>query len=134
MRLFHFAEGGVSVSGATHSRKMCQATGFGRENSLRGGRDEFAAPRGLVELLWRQTPAPGTKPIWRNDGEEIPRLASLLSAAEGPPMAVFDHWHPVLFSNELRKKPVGVRLCGKELVLFRGAGGEAAALDDICPH
>lgn len=49
-------------------------------------------------------------------------------------MAALDHWHPVLLSTTLRNKPVAVRLCGQELVLFRPGPGEAAALDDCCPH
>jgi phenylpropionate dioxygenase-like ring-hydroxylating dioxygenase large terminal subunit len=49
-------------------------------------------------------------------------------------MSVFDHWHPVLCSRKLGKRPVGVRLHGRELVLFRGEGGEIGALEDRCPH
>jgi phenylpropionate dioxygenase-like ring-hydroxylating dioxygenase large terminal subunit len=29
---------------------------------------------------------------------------------------------------------VGVRLCGKDFVLFRGEGGKVGALEDCCPH
>jgi vanillate O-demethylase monooxygenase subunit len=39
-----------------------------------------------------------------------------------------------LSSGELRRGPVSVSLCGRRLVLFRAAGGEAAALEDVCPH
>src|SRR5690348_11691014 len=49
-------------------------------------------------------------------------------------MAMLDHWHPVLFSHQLKEKPVGVRLCGREIVLFRGARGRITALADLCPH
>src|SRR5262245_48136660 len=49
-------------------------------------------------------------------------------------MAMLDHWHPVLLSKQLKKKPVGVRLCGREIVLFRGPEGQPAALNDVCPH
>jgi vanillate O-demethylase monooxygenase subunit len=49
-------------------------------------------------------------------------------------MGVFDHWHPVLPSTKLRKRPVGVRLAGRHLVLFRGTDARPAALDDVCPH
>ena len=48
-------------------------------------------------------------------------------------MAELDHWHPVLRSEELRKKPVGVRVAGRELVVFR-AGAGLGALPDRCPH
>jgi phenylpropionate dioxygenase-like ring-hydroxylating dioxygenase large terminal subunit len=49
-------------------------------------------------------------------------------------MAVLDHWHPVLLSRELRANPVSIRLAGQDMVLFRTAGGQVAALEDYCPH
>jgi vanillate O-demethylase monooxygenase subunit len=48
-------------------------------------------------------------------------------------MAALDHWHPVLLSRELGKKPAAVRLCGRELVVFRTETG-VGALTDVCPH
>jgi vanillate O-demethylase monooxygenase subunit len=49
-------------------------------------------------------------------------------------MAEIDHWHPVCLSQQLKDKPVGVVLAGQEIVLFRGAGGQIGALQDLCPH
>jgi phenylpropionate dioxygenase-like ring-hydroxylating dioxygenase large terminal subunit len=49
-------------------------------------------------------------------------------------MAMIDHWHPVLKSNELRKKPVGIQLGGHNIVLYRTRGGTLAALADECSH
>jgi nitrite reductase/ring-hydroxylating ferredoxin subunit len=49
-------------------------------------------------------------------------------------MASLDHWHPVLLGRELRNKPVGVHLAGKDMVLFRGGEGCIGALEDECPH
>jgi phenylpropionate dioxygenase-like ring-hydroxylating dioxygenase large terminal subunit len=49
-------------------------------------------------------------------------------------MASLDHWHPVLLSKQLKHKPVGVRVCGKELVLFRPGPGQVGALNDCCVH
>jgi phenylpropionate dioxygenase-like ring-hydroxylating dioxygenase large terminal subunit len=49
-------------------------------------------------------------------------------------MGMLDHWHPVHPSRGLRKKPVGVKLAGRPLCLFRTAAGRAAAVDDVCPH
>jgi phenylpropionate dioxygenase-like ring-hydroxylating dioxygenase large terminal subunit len=49
-------------------------------------------------------------------------------------MAVLDHWHPVLAAYRLRREPVGVRLAGKRIALFRGEDGKVGALEDICPH
>jgi vanillate O-demethylase monooxygenase subunit len=48
-------------------------------------------------------------------------------------MSELDHWHPVLKSGELRGRPVGVRVAGRELVVFR-AGRGIGALADRCPH
>jgi nitrite reductase/ring-hydroxylating ferredoxin subunit len=49
-------------------------------------------------------------------------------------MAAIDHWHPVLLESQLGKEPVGIRLCGRSIVLFRGGSGQIGALEDICPH
>lgn len=49
-------------------------------------------------------------------------------------MAIRDHWHPVRKSDEVGDDPVGVRVCGEELVLFRNDDGRIAALEDVCPH
>jgi len=49
-------------------------------------------------------------------------------------MAVLDHWHPVLLSRDLRRKPVGIRLAGRDLALFRTKSGKIGALEDYCPH
>ena len=48
-------------------------------------------------------------------------------------------WHPVVASNEVRDKPVGVSLLGEALVLWREPGHEGApggvhAWSDRCPH
>ncbi|WP_225411584.1 Rieske 2Fe-2S domain-containing protein [Stigmatella hybrida] len=45
-----------------------------------------------------------------------------------------DHWHPVLDSQVLKDKPVGVKVWNSEIVLFRTAGGKVSALEDRCPH
>src|SRR5580704_12176662 len=49
-------------------------------------------------------------------------------------MGMLDHWHPMLASKKLRRKPVAVRLAGKEIALFRTRSGAVGALDDVCPH
>jgi hypothetical protein len=49
-------------------------------------------------------------------------------------MVMIDHWHPVLKSNELRNKPVGIQLDGHGVVLYRTRPGTLAALADECPH
>jgi len=49
-------------------------------------------------------------------------------------MAATDHWHPLLCSTRLRNNPVGVRLHGKDIALFRTGRGQIGALEDCCPH
>jgi phenylpropionate dioxygenase-like ring-hydroxylating dioxygenase large terminal subunit len=49
-------------------------------------------------------------------------------------MGVFDHWHPILPANQLRRRPVAVRLHGTDVVLFRTSSGQVGALADQCPH
>jgi phenylpropionate dioxygenase-like ring-hydroxylating dioxygenase large terminal subunit len=49
-------------------------------------------------------------------------------------MLPLNHWHPILRARALRGQPVGVRLCGKNLVLFRAGDGSIGALEDCCPH
>lgn len=49
-------------------------------------------------------------------------------------MGMLDHWHPMLLGRNLKSQPVGVRLAGRDLVLFRPASGGVAALDNQCPH
>jgi phenylpropionate dioxygenase-like ring-hydroxylating dioxygenase large terminal subunit len=43
-------------------------------------------------------------------------------------------WYVACQSSELGNKPLARTVAGVPLVLFRGAGGEAAALLDRCPH
>ena len=49
-------------------------------------------------------------------------------------MAALDHWHPVLFSREVRRKPVGVTLDGRGVAVFRTDSGDLGAVADACPH
>jgi phenylpropionate dioxygenase-like ring-hydroxylating dioxygenase large terminal subunit len=49
-------------------------------------------------------------------------------------MGVLDHWHPVLPSRLLKRRPVAVRLAGQELAVFRTDAGQVGALEERCPH
>ena len=50
------------------------------------------------------------------------------------PQAVSNGWHPVAYESQLAaQKPLGVRLMGEGIVLFRD-GDSVAALEDCCPH
>jgi phenylpropionate dioxygenase-like ring-hydroxylating dioxygenase large terminal subunit len=63
-----------------------------------------------------------------------PAFSIVKVSSEAIAMANLAHWHPVLTSDKLRDRPVGVRLNGTDLVLFRGEGGRIGALEDCCPH
>ncbi len=42
-------------------------------------------------------------------------------------------WYPVVWSSEVRARPLGVQLLGERIVLCRD-GGRVYALEDRCPH
>ena len=49
-------------------------------------------------------------------------------------MFPLDAWYVACTATEIDDKPLGRRICGQPVVLFRGAQGEVAALEDWCPH
>jgi phenylpropionate dioxygenase-like ring-hydroxylating dioxygenase large terminal subunit len=49
-------------------------------------------------------------------------------------MNELNHWHPVLLSKALKQKPVGIKLCGQEIALFRAENEKIGAVEDSCPH
>jgi phenylpropionate dioxygenase-like ring-hydroxylating dioxygenase large terminal subunit len=49
-------------------------------------------------------------------------------------MAALDHWHPVLLSKSLKRRPMAIQLGGRDLVLFRTSEGKVGVLEDNCPH
>jgi vanillate O-demethylase monooxygenase subunit len=54
-------------------------------------------------------------------------------SAPTPPWPL-EVWYVACMPDELGDKPLGRRLCGHRMVLFRGADGRASALEDFCPH
>jgi phenylpropionate dioxygenase-like ring-hydroxylating dioxygenase large terminal subunit len=51
------------------------------------------------------------------------------------PVSRLRYWHPVLTASELpRHRPVGVRVAGRDLVVFRTSSGNPGALEDKCAH
>ncbi len=65
--------------------------------------------------------------------EENDRLTRV---GRGTPMGELlrRYWWPVWFTEQLKDKPVPVRLMGDELILFRTQDGSPALLDRVCPH
>jgi nitrite reductase/ring-hydroxylating ferredoxin subunit len=52
-----------------------------------------------------------------------------------PVLGLRNYWYPAATDRAVgRRKPVKVRLLGEELCLFRGAAGQVAAIQDVCPH
>ena len=43
-------------------------------------------------------------------------------------------WYVACTGNEIDDKPLGRKICGENLVLYRAAEGKATALEDFCPH
>ncbi len=43
-------------------------------------------------------------------------------------------WYVACTPDEFSEKPLGRQVCGERMVFFRAANGEAAALEDWCPH
>jgi len=43
-------------------------------------------------------------------------------------------WYTAIWSKDLSDQPIGRTIIGDEVVLYRGAGGKAAALEDRCCH
>jgi phenylpropionate dioxygenase-like ring-hydroxylating dioxygenase large terminal subunit len=43
-------------------------------------------------------------------------------------------WFPVIECSDVRRRPLGVRRLGLDLVFWRTAGGEVVAQEDRCPH
>jgi phenylpropionate dioxygenase-like ring-hydroxylating dioxygenase large terminal subunit len=49
-------------------------------------------------------------------------------------MEMRDSWYVAAWSSELTDAPLGRRVLGEPLVLFRRSDGSVVALDDMCPH
>jgi len=47
---------------------------------------------------------------------------------------LYNNWYVAAFSADLGRAPLGRKICGRSVVLFRDATGQAAALEDRCIH
>ncbi len=43
-------------------------------------------------------------------------------------------WYVACTPDEIDAKPLGRQVCGEKIVFYRGQDGQAAALEDFCPH
>ena len=51
-----------------------------------------------------------------------------------PVLGLREYWYPAIDAAKVRNKPIGIKIMGEDIVLFRGASGEVAALTNVCPH
>lgn len=66
-------------------------------------------------------PPPPVTPSVKDTRQEVPALGYI------------NYWYPALPASRLKRKPVGIRLLGQDIVLFR-SDGQVHALEDRCPH
>ena len=43
-------------------------------------------------------------------------------------------WYVACTPDDFQDKPLGRKICGESMVFYRGAQGQAVALEDFCPH
>ncbi|NBU17701.1 MAG: aromatic ring-hydroxylating dioxygenase subunit alpha [Betaproteobacteria bacterium] len=43
-------------------------------------------------------------------------------------------WYVACMPDDFQDKPLGRKICGESMVFYRGAQGQAVALEDFCPH
>lgn len=58
----------------------------------------------------------------------------MTTSATVTPMMEKTQWHPVAMISDVKDAPLGVRLLGEDLVLWRNAQGAVQAFVDRCPH
>ena len=51
-----------------------------------------------------------------------------------PPLGLREYWYPALEARKVKNKPVGLKICGEDVVFFRDRQGEVASLWNVCPH
>lgn len=49
-------------------------------------------------------------------------------------MFIKNTWYVACMPDDFQDKPLGRKICGESMVFYRGAQGQAVALEDFCPH
>lgn len=49
-------------------------------------------------------------------------------------MFIKNAWYVACMPDDFQEKPLGRKICGESMVFYRGAEGQAVALEDFCPH
>ena len=70
----------------------------------------------------------------RSANGAIPRLSGDIRQ-HIPKLGLRNYWYPALEARTVgARRPVKVSMLGEDICLFRGASGQVAAIQDICPH
>ena len=65
----------------------------------------------------------------------VPRGASGIGVHDYvPELGYREYWYPAVEDKLIKRKPVALKLLGEQVVFFRDANDEVAAVSDICPH
>jgi phenylpropionate dioxygenase-like ring-hydroxylating dioxygenase large terminal subunit len=62
-----------------------------------------------------------------NDWDAWPNYEAAASGLE-------NYWYPVIWASRVERKPLAVKICGRNIMLMRGPDGAVSALDDRCAH
>jgi nitrite reductase/ring-hydroxylating ferredoxin subunit len=67
-----------------------------------------------------------------------PRQTTLVSPGDMrrliPVLGLREYWYPAIEDRTVKNKPVGVKICGEDLVFFRDKKGAVSCLWNVCPH
>ena len=86
----------------------------------------------MVETLVKTN---GTQVAQENETKEEAYSASQIGPFDYCPKLGFrEYWYPGIWTKEVGRRPVSLKMLGEDLVLFRGKNGNIAALSDWCPH
>src|SRR4051794_37461333 len=58
----------------------------------------------------------------------------LAQAKQDPAMFPKNAWYVAATPDEIDEKPLGRTICNENIVIYRPAAGQVAALEDFCPH
>ena len=51
-----------------------------------------------------------------------------------PALGLREYWYPAIEASKIKGKPVGLKICGEDIVFFHAEDGSVAALWNVCPH
>ncbi len=73
--------------------------------------------------------------VTTREGKNVPYGASQIGVFDlVPRLGYREYWYPGIHDKNVGRKPVSLKMLGEDLVFFRDAEGQVAALSDYCPH